>query len=72
MHLFLLPAMYVDPGSGSMMLQLLLGGVSGIYVIFRMFKQKVLGLFGIHPESPQPASEIPAISAKEDQVGRQA
>jgi hypothetical protein len=55
-----------------MMLQLLLGGVSGIYVIFRMFKQKILGLFGIRSESPEPASEIPAISAKEDQARRQA
>ncbi len=71
MHFVFLPAMYVDPGSGSMMLQLLLGGVSGIYVIFRMFKQKVLGLFGIQSESPEPASEIPAISAKEEQARRQ-
>ena len=73
MQLPSLIALYVDPGSGSMVLQLLLGGVSGIYVIFRMFKQKMLGLFGIHTESPQPASEIPAISAKkEDQARRQA
>ncbi len=72
MRFLFLPAVYVDPGSGSMMLQLLLGGVSGIYVIFRMFKQKILGLFGIRSESPEPASEIPAISAKEDQARRQA
>lgn len=65
-----LPAMYVDPGSGSMMLQLLLGGVSGIYVIFRLFKQKILGLFGIHTESPQPATELQAVSAKEDVTRR--
>ncbi len=71
MHFLFLPAMYVDPGSGSMMLQLLLGGVSGIYVIFRMFKQKMLGLFGIRTESPEPAAELPRISPKEDQVGRQ-
>jgi len=62
--------MYVDPGSGSMMLQLLLGGVSGIYVIFRLFKQKILGLFGIHTESPQPATELQAVSAKEDVTRR--
>lgn len=42
--------MYVDPGSGSMILQLLLGGVSGIYVIFRLFKQRILGFFGIRSE----------------------
>lgn len=53
-------AFYVDPGSGSMMLQLLLGGVSGLYVIFRIFKQKILGLFGIH--TPDPAPQSPAAS----------
>ncbi len=45
-----LVAFYVDPGSGSMILQILLGGVSGLYVIFRLFKQKILGLFGIRSE----------------------
>jgi hypothetical protein len=55
-------AVYVDPGSGSMVLQLLLGGVSGLYVIFRMFKQKILGIFGIRTEE--------AVPAKEDQAGR--
>lgn len=70
MHFLCLPAVYVDPGSGSMMLQLLLGGVSGIYVIFRLFKQKILGLFGIHAGSPQPATELQAVSAKEDVTRR--
>ncbi|MGA2371296.1 MAG: hypothetical protein ACLPPV_03680 [Candidatus Korobacteraceae bacterium] len=70
MHSVYLTMVYVDPGSGSMMLQLLLGGVSGIYVIFRMFKQKVLGFFGIHTESPQPVSELQAVSAKEDRNRR--
>lgn len=56
-------ALYVDPGSGSMVLQLLLGGVSGLYVIFRMFKQKILGVFGIRTEE--------AVPAKEDQARRQ-
>lgn len=56
-------AVYVDPGSGSMVLQLLLGGVSGIYVFFRLFKQKILGVFGIHTEE--------AVPAKDDQAGRQ-
>ena len=46
-----------------MVLQLLLGGVSGIYVFFRLFKQKILGVFGIHTEE--------AVPAKDDQAGRQ-
>ena len=72
MHLPSSVAVYVDPGSGSMMLQLLLGGVSGIYVFFRLFKQKILGFFGIHTESAEPVAEIQRSSRKEDQVRRQA
>jgi hypothetical protein len=37
---------YVDPGAGSMLLQLVLGGVAGLFVFFRLFKQKILRLFG--------------------------
>ena len=55
-----------------MMLQLLLGGVSGIYVIFRIFKQKILDLFGIHAEQPEAADQLQfeAVS-KDDQRRRQ-
>jgi hypothetical protein len=49
-------AFYVDPGSGSMILQLLLGGVSGVYVIFRLFKQKIFRIFGMRTESAVAAS----------------
>jgi hypothetical protein len=66
-------AFYVDPGSGSMVLQLLLGGVSGIYVIFRIFKQKIFGFFGIRVEEPAAdSSNLQAVSAKEDHSRRQA
>lgn len=72
MHLFSSFALYVDPGSGSMVLQLLLGGVSGLYVIFRIFKQKILGLLGIHAEQPVAAdqSHMEAVR-KEDHLRRQ-
>ena len=63
LHFLPLLAVYVDPGSGSMLLQLLLGGVSGIYVFFRLFKQKILAMFGIHTEPPD---AIPATSPKEE------
>jgi hypothetical protein len=49
-------AFYVDPGSGSMILQLLLGGVSGIYVMFRLFKQKILKMLGFRNETGAPAA----------------
>jgi hypothetical protein len=37
---------YIDPGAGSMLLQLLLGGLAGLYVFAKLFKQKVLELLG--------------------------
>ena len=55
-----------------MVLQLLLGGVSGIYVFFRLFKQKILGFFGIRTEATQTVEALPAIPPKEDHVRRQA
>jgi hypothetical protein len=54
-----------------MILQLLLGGVSGIYVFFRIFKQKILGFFGIHTEESQPtASQLKPV-AENDPARRQ-
>jgi hypothetical protein len=37
---------YVDPGSGSMLLQLLLGGVAGVAVAARMYWHRVRSFFG--------------------------
>jgi len=41
---------YLDPGSGSMLLQLLLGGVAGIAIIFKLywaqFKEGINKVFG--------------------------
>ncbi len=36
---------YLDPGSGSMLLQLILGGIAGITVVTKMYWQKVKDLF---------------------------
>lgn len=36
---------YLDPGSGSMFLQMLLGGVVGIGVAARFFWQRLTGVF---------------------------
>jgi hypothetical protein len=38
---------YLDPGTGSMMLQIVLGGVAGLVVIIRLFWHQLLALFGI-------------------------
>ena len=37
---------YTDPGAGSMLLQLLLGGAAGLFVAYRMFKERILRFFG--------------------------
>jgi hypothetical protein len=37
---------YLDPGSGSMMMQLLLGGVAGGVVLVRMYWNRLLTRFG--------------------------
>lgn len=38
---------YLDPGSGSMFLQLLLGGVAGVALAVKLYWRKLLGLFGL-------------------------
>ena len=41
---------YVDPGAGSMLLQLLLGGAAGAFVFFRLFKQRLYRLLGFRKQ----------------------
>ena len=36
---------YLDPGSGSMLLQLLLGGVAAVGVIVKLYWNRVVSLF---------------------------
>jgi hypothetical protein len=38
---------YLDPGSGSMLIQLLLGGVAGAAVILKLAWQRLQGMFGV-------------------------
>ncbi len=40
-----LPLAYLDPGSGSLLLQLLLGGVAGAAVFLKLFWQKLTSVF---------------------------
>ena len=39
------PLAYLDPGSGSLLLQLLLGGVAGAAVFLRLFWKKLTSVF---------------------------
>lgn len=38
---------YLDPGSGSMFLQLLLGGAAGLLLAIKIFWRRILSMFGI-------------------------
>lgn len=40
---------YLDPGTGSMLLQLLLGGVAGALVVGKLYFQKITGFFRREP-----------------------
>jgi hypothetical protein len=42
---------YIDPGSGSMLLQLLLGGVAGLAVIVKLFWHRLLAFFGVKKDA---------------------
>ena len=41
------PLAYLDPGTGSLFLQLLLGGIAGLVVILKLYWHKILAFFGI-------------------------
>ena len=51
---------YLDPGSGSMLLQLVLGGLAGLAVIAKLYWQRLLGLFGIHSQQEESDSDTDA------------
>lgn len=55
--LFTSPAQaYLDPGSGSMLLQLLLGGVAGAVVVLKLYWQRLRHFLGLHKEDLEDSS----------------
>lgn len=50
---------YLDPGTGSMVLQLLLGGIAGAVVILKLYWRRFVGLFrgNIREEAGNSSSE---------------
>ncbi len=48
---------YLDPGSGSMLLQLVLGGLAGLAVIAKLYWHRLLTLFGVHSQQAESDSE---------------
>lgn len=49
---------YLDPGTGSMLLQVLLGGLAAVGVAFKLYWHKIKSAFGLSrkPESEDQAS----------------
>ena len=43
--IFLKPLMYLDPGTGSFLIQMLLAGLLGIAVAVRIYWKKIVALF---------------------------
>jgi len=44
---------YLDPGSGSVVLQILLGGVAGVILVVKLFWHRLLSIFGIRKEDKE-------------------
>ena len=47
-----IPLAYLDPGSGSLFLQLLLGGIAGAAVLGKILWQRIISVFEIRSGSP--------------------
>jgi hypothetical protein len=44
---------YLDPGTGSIILQVLLGGVAGLVLIGKLYWHKILTTLGIRRDAPE-------------------
>lgn len=48
---YVTPALaYLDPGSGSLLLQIILGGIAGLAVAGKLFWYRIKRLFGFKPD----------------------
>lgn len=51
---------YLDPGTGSVLLQALLGGLAGLAVALKLFGRRLLGFLTFWRNDSAPAAEKPA------------
>jgi hypothetical protein len=59
---------YLDAGTGSMILQLLLGGVAGLAIAGKLYWYKFLALFGVKAKhSETPAEDVAKPEVRADQ-----
>ena len=64
---------YLDPGTGSMFLQLLLGGLAGLAVILKLYWQRLLSFFGLGHQEGEIVAEgdAPASEPESETEGQQ-
>ena len=56
---------YLDAGTGSMLLQLVLGGVAGLLVILKLYWQRVLSFLHLRKDEPAAVPEHTEQASKE-------
>ncbi len=61
---------YLDAGTGSMILQVLLGGIAGVAIAGKLYWYKFLSLFGIKPKGDKDEVEDQAISNQQASTDR--
>ncbi len=60
---------YIDPGSGSMILQIILGGLAAAAVFLRVFWHRLLVTLRIRkPSEPEPRSSARAVAPELEHV----
>lgn len=61
------PIAYLDPGTGSLFLQILLGGIAGFFVFMKLFWQRIRGMFSSEKSesAPEPDAELEGSPADE-------
>ena len=57
---------YLDPGSGSMLLQILLGGLAGAGVLAKLYWYRIRALFGAAANNEGRKREDPALDRREE------
>ena len=48
---------YIDPGTGSMILQLLLGGIAGVWIILKLFGRRIKSFLGLSGKDKDQSAE---------------
>jgi hypothetical protein len=55
-----IPLGYIDPGTGSLLLQLLLGGLASAWVILKLFGKRIGTKLGLIKKEPETNNSGPA------------